>query len=146
MIAITVPDNWRRGEYEVTASSAQAKSEWDSFVASIPKAMQAAFERLSEAPLTAYGSRQFPLKGKQNKPFWEYELTGGDRLYYAVDPQKHVVVVCVLKHSTNSSSMTRTVQARRSEFDAIVVEQTAQKVREATALTNQLTEKIKRRK
>jgi hypothetical protein len=85
--------------------------------------MKAAFERLSEHPLDVQGSRQFPLKGKRLKPFWEYEITGGDRLYYAVDLVKKVIVVAVLPHATRSRSMTDTVEDRRDIFDSLVAEQ-----------------------
>jgi mRNA-degrading endonuclease RelE of RelBE toxin-antitoxin system len=123
MIPILAGKGWRKGRYRIVASSARAKSEWDSFVRKYPKAMKAAFERLSESPLDVQGTRQFPLKGKRLKPFWEYELTGGDRLYYAVDLVKKVIVVAVLAHATRSRSMTDTVEDRRDVFDSLVARQ-----------------------
>jgi mRNA-degrading endonuclease RelE of RelBE toxin-antitoxin system len=123
MIPIGAAKGWRQGRYTIVASSARAKGEWDAFVQKQPKAMKAAFERLSEHPLDVQGTRQFPLKGKQLKPFWEYEVTGGDRLYYAVDLVKKVIVVAVLPHATRSRSMTDTVEDRRDVFDMLVEEQ-----------------------
>ncbi|MBV9407661.1 MAG: hypothetical protein JO164_02490 [Candidatus Eremiobacteraeota bacterium] len=84
-------------------------------------------ERLSAFPLEVRGARQFPLKGKHNKPFWEYEITGGDRLYYAVDRRAKVVVVAVLPQATRSDAMTRTVRDRRDTFDALVATQESEK-------------------
>ena len=87
--------------------------------------MKRTYERISEYPLDVQGTRQFPLKGKRNKPFWEYEVTGGDRLYYAVDLKNQVVVVAVLPHAIRSSSMIATIQDRRNAFDSIVASQEA---------------------
>jgi mRNA-degrading endonuclease RelE of RelBE toxin-antitoxin system len=124
MIPIEPGRGWRTGRYRIVASSAAAKAEWDTFVHKLPKAMKAAYERLSEHPLEVRGVRQFPLKGKRNKPFWEYEVSGGDRLYYAVDLRRQVVVVAVLPHATKSDSMTERVRDRRDAFDAVVATQT----------------------
>lgn len=126
MIPIKPARGWKTGRFRIVASSKAAKSEWDDFVNKIPKAMKRAYERLSEYPLDVQGSRQFPLKGKRNKPFWEYEVTGGDRLYYAVDLTNQVVVVAVLPHATRSAAMVGTVQDRRDAFDGLVARQEEQ--------------------
>jgi len=123
VIPIKPARGWKTGRFRVVASSSTAKSEWDDFVNKIPKAMKRAYERLSEYPLDVQGSRQFPLKGKRNKPFWEYEITSGDRLYYAVDLTNQVVVVAVLSHATRSATMVSTVQDRRNIFDSLIAEQ-----------------------
>lgn len=125
MIPIQPGKGWRTGRYSIVASSASAKAEWDAFVQKLPKAMRAAYERLAEHPLEARGTRQFPLKGKRNKPFWEYEVTAGDRLYYAVDLRLRVVVVAVLPHAARSESMVGRVLSRRDAFDTTVSEQQA---------------------
>jgi hypothetical protein len=117
---------WRTGRYRRVASSAAAKGEWDAFVRKLPKAMKGVYERLSEHPLDVYGTRQFPLKGKRNKPFWEYEISGGDRLYYAVDLHQQVIVVSVMPHATRSEAMTKRVRDRRDAFDGLVAEQQAE--------------------
>ena len=126
MIPIAPARGWKTGRFRVVASSNAAKSEWDHFVKKIPKAMKRAYERLSEYPLDVQGSRQFPLKGKRNKTFWEYEVTGGDRLYYAVDLTNQVVVVAVLPHATRSAAMVSTVQDRRNAFDGLIAQQQQQ--------------------
>lgn len=126
MIPIPPARGWKTGRFTVVASSNAAKNEWGDFVNKVPKAMKRAYERLSEYPLDVQGSRQFPLKGKRNKPFWEYEITGGDRLYYAVDLKNQVVVVAVLPHATRSATMVGTVQDRRDAFDGLIAEQEKQ--------------------
>lgn len=123
MIPIEPGRGWRTGRYRIVASSAAAKAEWDAFAAKLPKAMKAAYERLAEHPLDVRGTRQFPLKGKRNKPFGEYEISGADRLYYAVDLRSQVVVVAVLRHATHSEAMTGRVRDRRDSFDALVADQ-----------------------
>lgn len=112
MKSIAGQANWKQGRYKLVSSSAKAHREWDAFVQKVPDAMKAAFERLSEHPLDAVGARQFPLKGKQLKPFWQYEITGGDRLFYAVDLKQKVVVVCVMPHAANSQAVAATVVPR----------------------------------
>jgi hypothetical protein len=123
MIPIQPARGWKTGRFKIVASSNAAKDEWDDFVAKIPKQMKRVYERLSEYPLDVQGTRQFPLKGKRNKPFWEYEVSAGDRLYYAVDLTNQVVVVAVLPHATRSSSMVATAMDRRHAFDGLVLEQ-----------------------
>jgi hypothetical protein len=122
MTPIQALRGWRKGRYSIVASSATAKSEWDNFVRKFPKAMRAAYERLGEFPLEAYGSRQFPLKGKRNKPFWEYEITDGNRLYYAVDLRLQIIYVGVLE-TTKSESIVGRARDRRHIFDEIPDEQ-----------------------
>jgi hypothetical protein len=128
---------WRQGRYILVSSSAQAHREWDAFVEKIPDAMKAAFERLSEYPLEPLGARQFPLKGKQLKPFWQYEITGGDRLFYAVDLKQRVVIVCVMPHAANAQAVAATIEPRgknvvreikAQELDAKKTERPAVKV------------------
>lgn len=124
MIPIVPARGWKTGRFTLAASSRAAKSEWDEFVTKRPKDMKRAYERLTAFPLDVAGSRQFPLKGKQLKPFWEYEISGGDRLYYAVDLRNHVVVVAVLSHAARSSSShADTVRNRRRAFDSVKAEQ-----------------------
>ncbi len=79
--------------------------------------MQTVFERLSEHPLEALGARQFPLKGKKLKPLWQYEITGGDRLFYAVDLETRVIVVCVMPHATDIQAAAATIEPRKKVVD-----------------------------
>jgi hypothetical protein len=99
------------------ASSAHAKREWEAFVEKVPQAMQTAFERLSDHPLETLGARQFPLKGKALKPLWQYEITGGDRLFYGVDTELHVIVLCVMPHAASTETAVTKVKSRKKALD-----------------------------
>ena len=50
-------------------------------------------------PLQRYPGRIFPLKGKKYRGAWEYELSGGDRVFYVPhEVQKKVVVYYAGEH------------------------------------------------
>lgn len=119
MIRIHGEPGWAQGIYEVYAASATVEKEWRGTVRRRPEDAKRCFERLTSAPLQAFGARQFPLKGKVNKPFWEYEVSAGERLYYAVDPQRRVVIVSSGPHGKEdkSSAVSELVKRRRKQFD-----------------------------
>jgi hypothetical protein len=98
---------------------------WDGSAQEFAKTMHAAWIAVPEHPLVVYATRQFPLKGKRYKPFWEYEISGGDRLYYAVDLYQQVIVVSVMPHATRSEPMTKRVRDWRAAFEGLVAEQQA---------------------
>jgi mRNA-degrading endonuclease RelE of RelBE toxin-antitoxin system len=127
LIPIPAPTGCKQGRYAIVASSARAKSDWDKFVANRPTAMKAAFERLSAHPLEILGARQFPLKGEANKGVWQYEVTGGDRLFYAIDLIERVVILTVVPHTANPQATSKLVKGRRKAFDAAVESQKAAK-------------------
>lgn len=109
------------------ASSAQAKREWEHFLAIRPTALKAAFERISEHPLDILGARQFPLKGEANKGIWQYEVTGGDRLFYAIDLIAQVVILTIVSHTANASATAKLVKGRRKVLDAAIESQAAER-------------------
>lgn len=108
---------WAAGSYRLFASSAQVLKEWKEFVATRPDDARRCYERLSVAPLEPMGTRQFPLKGKANKPFWEYELSAGHRMHYGV--KKHVVAISVGPHMKkgDGADTTDLITRRRAGFD-----------------------------
>jgi len=89
--------------------------------------MKAAFERISEHPLDILGARQFPLKGEANKGVWQYEITGGDRLFYAIDLIEQVVILTVVPHTANAQATGKMVKNRRKALDAAIESQTAER-------------------
>lgn len=109
------------------ASSAQAKREWEHFLAIRPTALKAAFERISEHPLDILGARQFPLKGEANKGVWQYEITGGDRLFYTIDLIERVVVLTVVPHTANAQATAKLVKGRRKALDVAIESQVAER-------------------
>jgi hypothetical protein len=97
--------------------------------------MKATFERITEHPLETLGARQFPLKGKNLKPLWQYETTGGDRLFYAVDALTQVVIVCVMPHATDAQAAAAVIKPRRPVLLREISKQEAKKKLDAkTAL------------
>ncbi len=118
MQRIAPGDGWIEGAYAIYASSAQVAKEWDSLVASRPKDAKRCWERLSSAPLEHYPGRQFPLRGESNKPFWEYEVSAGDRVIYGV--KDRVVVISAGPHvkEDNTGAIGGLVARRRDGFDS----------------------------
>jgi len=116
------PPGCAPGRYQVVFSSAVAEGEWDSFAAKNPDAAQAAFKRLSNEPLSRQPGRQFPLKGKANKPFWEYEATASDRVYYAVCLKTQTVIVAVRNDAHKGSDVAKLIMARVKGVKRIVRE------------------------
>ena len=116
MIRITPEPGWTAGPYELYASSAQVKKEWDDLVATRPNDAKRCFERLTSAPLDRYPGRQFPLRGS-SKPFWEYELNGGDRVFYGV--KERAIVIAAGDHvKEDVGGATDTlIKGRRKGFD-----------------------------
>jgi len=108
----TPPPGCEPGRYSVVFSSAVAESEWDAFATRNPDAARDAYTRLSTEPLTRQPGRQFPLKGKANKPFWEYEATGGDRIYYAVCLDTQTVIVAVRNDTHKGAEVTAMIMKR----------------------------------
>jgi mRNA-degrading endonuclease RelE of RelBE toxin-antitoxin system len=137
LIPVRVPAGWKKGRYTVVASSAQAKRDWEQFLANRPTALKAAFERISEHPLDILGARQFPLKGEANKGVWQYEITGGDRLFYAIDLIEQVVILTVVPHTANAQATAKLVKGRRKALDTAIASQ---------ALERKKTQKPKRRR
>lgn len=122
MNPIPKDSDWVQGRYIVVASSAAAEAEWKALVIRAPEAAKAAFERLSSEPMTRQATRQFPLRGKANKPFWELEVTAGDRIYYAVNIKTMTVIVAVRNDVHTGADVAQLIKKRRNPFDASVAE------------------------
>ncbi len=76
------------GPYELRARSARVARSWEDMASRIPKAVQGCYEHLVHEPYRRIPGRVFPLKGKVFRGLWEYEVSGGERLYYLPDAQK----------------------------------------------------------
>jgi hypothetical protein len=99
------------------AASATALAEWDDFVEREPEAAKAAFERLSENPLERRPGRQFPLRGRPLRPFWEFEATGADRIWYAIDLTVLTVIVACRRNVHTGAKVAAIIKSRRAAFD-----------------------------
>ncbi len=117
MERIDAEPDWTTDGYELYASSVQVKKEWDAIVADRPADAKRCYERLSAAPQERYAGRQFPLRGGNNKPFWEYELNGSDRVIYGVTGR--VVVISAGPHVKEDvgGALSKLIERRRGEFD-----------------------------
>jgi len=112
MSPATPPPGAQEGRYSVQCASSAAAREWDTFCKRNPEAALAAYERLSQEPLLRIVGRQFPLKGKRLKPFWEYEATSSDRIYYAVCIQTKSVIIAVSNKAHTGAAVSKIIRDR----------------------------------
>ncbi len=98
MIEIVAEPEWVRGRYKLIAASNTVKKEWSSFVTRSTANAKVAFERLTTYPRDHIPNRQFPLKGRALKPYWEYEATKADRLWYVVDAAEWRVIMAAIRN------------------------------------------------
>lgn len=82
------PSRWR-----VVPASASVKREWERLAARDPRAMARCLEHLETTPLTRRPKRVYPLKGRVNIGRWGFEVNAGDKVYYRVDEELHIVIV-----------------------------------------------------
>jgi hypothetical protein len=86
------------GEWDVFAADNDAGRGWDELCRSHPAAARAAFDALARDPRLRT-RRQHPLQGSlgtraiggRELPQWQYEVTGGGRVWYCVDDDKQRV-------------------------------------------------------
>lgn len=135
MIECRPDPSWVTGRYRLAFSSAAAEAEWNGFARSNPEAAKRAYERLTAEPLTRIPRRQFSLKGKNNKPFWEYEATGAGRIYYAADIRKMTVIIAARNDVHSGPDVGKLIRARRTTFDDEIrlLAESAQRLAEKTA-------------
>ncbi len=76
------------GPYQLRARSARVARNWQDMSSRIPKAVQRCYEHLAEDPHRSIPGRIFPLRGKEFRGLWEYEVSSSERLYYLPDAQK----------------------------------------------------------
>ena len=80
--------------WTVVAHSHQDYKSWNKLMESIPESLERCLEYLCEHPMKRQTGRVYPLKGKKNYPnAWEFEVTGGDRVYYVPNPNTRIVSV-----------------------------------------------------
>lgn len=119
MSPIPARAGWIQGRFSLSAGSASARAEWDQFVDREPVAAKATFERLTSEPLTRQPKRQFPLRGQAQKPFWEYEATGADRIWYAVNIGQMTVVVACRRDVHSGAELSKLIKRRRKAYDEL---------------------------
>jgi len=83
----------------VVAKNRRVNRDWEALIQRNPENARRCYKALETAPITRQPGRIFPLKGKKYRGVWEYEVTGGDRVFYVPDEtQLKVVVFYAGKH------------------------------------------------
>jgi hypothetical protein len=83
----------------VIAKNRRVNRDWEALIQRNPENARRCYKDLQTAPITRQSGRVFPLKGKKYRGVWEYEVTGGDRVFYVPDEtQLKVVVFYAGKH------------------------------------------------
>lgn len=77
----------------VVARNRRVNKDWEKLLLLCPENAIRCYEDLCTAPMVRQPKRVFPLRGKRYKGAWEYEITGGERVFYNPDPQKLKVEV-----------------------------------------------------
>jgi hypothetical protein len=77
----------------VVAKNSRVNRDWQALISKCPENAYRCYEHLSTNPTARVPRRIFPLKGKRYQGAWEYEITGGDRVFYVPDEQQKKVVV-----------------------------------------------------
>lgn len=75
------------------AKNRRVNRDWEALMQRHTENSCRCYNDLSTAPTTRQPGRVFPLKGKKYKGVWEYEVTGGDRVFYILDENRLKVVV-----------------------------------------------------
>ncbi|MGB7414635.1 MAG: hypothetical protein WA902_10540 [Thermosynechococcaceae cyanobacterium] len=93
-----------QGEWFVVARNQRVNHSWEKLIQRHPENTARCYQYLCSTPTQRYPGRIFPLKGKKYRGAWEYELTGGDRVFYVPDEvNKKVVVYYADKHPKGKS-------------------------------------------
>jgi hypothetical protein len=81
------------GSWTVVARNRRVLKGWEELVEKAPENMRECYNRLSSRPLERLPGRVFPLRHKQYRGAWEYEVTGSDRIFYIPQTATRRVVV-----------------------------------------------------
>lgn len=77
----------------VVALNRRVNRDWEALLLRAPENTRRCYEDLCTVPMVRKPRRVFPLKGKSYRGVWEYEVTGGERVFYVPDPQERKVLV-----------------------------------------------------
>ena len=88
----------RKGGWDCRFANNTAAKSWEQFSATAPNNIRAAWEHITGDP-RRWGKRQQPLQGRLatatangiELPQWQYEVTGGGRIWYCIDDDKKTV-------------------------------------------------------
>lgn len=91
-----------KAKWLVVAKNRRVNREWEKLIVRHPENTSRCYLYLCTSPMTRQPKRVFPLKGKAYKGVWEYELTGGERVFYIPDESKQKVLVYYAGNHTSS--------------------------------------------
>lgn len=77
----------------VVAKNRRVNRDWEALIQRNPENARRCYKDLQTAAIARQPGRVFPLKGKKYRGVWEYEVTGGDRVFYVPDETLLKVVV-----------------------------------------------------
>lgn len=77
----------------VHASTSKTNKSWEALMERAPENSRRCYEHLHNHPTQPIPRRVFPLRGKAHRGAWEYEATGGDRVFYVPDAKSCTVIV-----------------------------------------------------
>lgn len=83
----------REDQWTVVARNERVNRCWEELIAKAPGNSARCYRHLLLAPMTRRPGRVFPLRGGRYRGAWEYEVTGGDRVFYKPNPKERKVVV-----------------------------------------------------
>jgi hypothetical protein len=93
-VKLTTPDLFETEQiWLVVARNRKINRNWEALLTRYPENCYRCYQFLSTTPTTRLQGRVFPLKGKPYTGAWEYELTGGDRVYYIPNEEQLKVIV-----------------------------------------------------
>lgn len=79
--------------WDVKANNSRVAKAWRRLMERAPENSRRCYEHLRKHPTQPVPRRIFPLRGKAHQGAWEYEVTGGDRVYYIPNEASRTVVV-----------------------------------------------------
>ena len=88
----------RKGGWDCRFASNAVANSWEQFSASVPNSVRAAWELITADPRHR-SKRQHPLRGRfatatangVELPQWQYEVTGGGRIWYCIDDDEKAI-------------------------------------------------------
>lgn len=81
--------------WTVLANNARVNKSWEALMERAPENTQKCYEHLRTQPIQPIRGRVFSLKHKKyrDRGAWEYEVTGGDRVFYVPRLEDQTVLV-----------------------------------------------------
>ena len=88
-------------EWTVSVRNKRVLRDWRDLADRAPENTELCLQKLSSQPMVRVPRRVFPLKHAKYRGVWEYEVTGGDRVFYIPkEGERTVLVYYAGKHLT----------------------------------------------